>query len=450
MLAELLSNVIIMATIKFFLQSRKTPASIYVSLSLAAKSVFKRKTGFVIDPNKWSVDTNLPKQNDDDNKNLKTDLQKLGTAIEKNLNKAVLAKEEISGEWLQNQIDSIQGIKKKTDKNCLVNYIQAYIDQLPYKDYGREKRTAHSTIQKYTTLKNKLSAFEKYKKKRYYIKDVDPTFRNNLLKYFVEVDKLSSNTAGRYIRFLKSVCIDAGKKGFDISNQLTDVKGFTEKASKVFLSFDELEQIEGTTYIRTALENAKDWLVIGCYIGQRVSDLLTLATNNINVRNGLELLELVQKKTGKRVSIPLHPKVKTILDKRNGQFPEKISDQKFNLHIKDVCKIAGINAPTSGAKLTAIEDGEETKWRKELGTFPKHELITSHVCRRSFATNFYGELPTALLISITAHSTERQFLEYIGKTSNDYAIQIAEYWNKEQLKANDKAPMTVLKNAVNS
>ena len=47
-----------------------------------------------------------------------------------------------------------------------------------------------------------------------------------------------------------------------------------------------------------------------------------------------------------------------------------------------------------------------------------------------FALNFYGEMPTALLISITAHSTEQQFLQYIGKTSNDYAIQIAEFWAK--------------------
>jgi len=38
-------------------------------------------------------------------------------------------------------------------------------------------------------------------------------------------------------------------------------------------------------------------------------------------------------------------------------------------------------------------------------------------------------------------------MAYIGKTRNDYAQQIADYWVKEQLKANDQAPMTVLKNA---
>lgn len=437
-----------MATIKFQLRSKNNPANIYVRLTVDREINFRRKTGFVIDPDKWSQKTNLPNQNDADLKNLKTDLQKLATKIEQNLNKAISEKEEITGDWLQNQIDSIQGIKKKTDETRLVNYIQEYINQLPYKDYGREKRTSLSTIGKYSTLKNKIIEFEKFKNKRYYLKDVDPVFRNNLLRYFIETDKLSSNTAGRYIKFLKTVCLDAWKKGFEVSYQLPDVKGFTEKASKVFLSFDELETIENKTFERQALENAKDWLIIGCYIGQRVSDLLTLSRENINVRNGLELLELVQQKTGKRVAIPIHPKVKEILNKRNGQFPDKISDQKFNFHIKDVCELAGIIEQTKGAKLAAIEEKDkEKKWRKEYGSFPKHELITSHVCRRSFASNFYGEIPTALLISITAHSTERQFLEYIGKNSNDYAIQIAEYWSKAQLKANDQAPMTVLKKA---
>ena len=330
------SNVNPMATIKFLLRSKENPASIYVRLTVDRNINFRRKTGFVIDPNDWSKETNLPKQTDVDLKNLKTNLQELATKIEKNLNNAIAAKEEITAEWLQDQIDSIQGIKKKTDSNRLVNYIQLYIDNLPYKDYGRQKSTTPATVQKYKTLKNKIIDFESYKKKRYYLKDVDPTFRNNLLKYFIEIDKLSSNTAGRYIKFLKTVCIDAGKKGFEINNFLTDVKGFTEKASKVFLTIEELEKIEAKKYKRPALENAKDWLIIGSYIGQRVSDLLPLTSQNITVRNGLELLELVQKKTGKKIALPIHPKVKEILNKRNGQFPDKISDQKFNLHIKDI------------------------------------------------------------------------------------------------------------------
>ena len=182
---------------------------------------------------------------------------------------------------------------------------------------------------------------------------------------------------------------------------------------------------------------------MGCYIGQRVSDLLILTSENIKVRNGLEMIELTQKKTGKRVAIPLHPKVKEVLARNEDNFPDKISDQKFNKHIKDICKLAKIDEPVSGGKM--IKDEKSKLSHKQKGIYPKHELITTHFCRRSFATNFYGEIPTALLKTITGHSTEQQFLEYIGKNQNDYAIQIAEFWNIQQQQAKKEPQMTVLK-----
>ncbi|MBW6536529.1 MAG: site-specific integrase [Mariniphaga sp.] len=440
-----------MATIKFFLQSSKNPATINISLSTGYKSVFKRKTGYVIDPEKWSLETNLPKKGGDpEQKNLKTDLQNLATTIEAKLNEATTKGIDISGDWLQQEIDKFQGKVRTTDADRLINCIQDYIEYLPIKEYPEKKKrgASLSTVKKYKTLKIKIDEFEKYRKKKIVVKDVGPKLINELDNYFLNIDKLGRNTTGRYLRFVKTVCVWAElENNIPAHPQLKKVKGYTGEADRLFLTIDELELIENTTYKRSALENAKDWLIIGCYIGQRVSDLLILTDENITARNGIELLELTQQKTKKRVAIPLHPKVKTILNKRNGKFPYYISDVKFNLHIKDVCKEAGITEPIEGGKMVTDEKTKMT--RKEFGTYPKHELITSHVCRRSFASNFYGEIPTPLLMNITAHSTEKQFLEYIGKSSNDYAIQLAEYWSKESLKANKEPQMTVIKPAVN-
>lgn len=431
-----------MATINYFLQSKKAPANIYVRLSIDRNNIFKRKTGYFVNPANWSKKQKLPLANDEELKKLRTDLGNLKNKLETKYNDATAKGIEISGDWLQEQIDTILGKKKKTDTDRLINYIQVYIDNLPFKEFPNGKRgVTEGTIKKYKTLKNKINSFEKHKKKKFYVKDVDLKFRNELLKYFTEVDKLNSNSAGRYIKFLKTVCLDAQLNGYEVHAQLKQIRGFTEKAYKVFLTFDELETIENTSFERLALENAKDWLIIGCYIGQRVSDLLILTKNNIVNRNGLELIELTQVKTGKRVSIPMPWKVKEILNKRNGEFPTSLSAPKFNKHIKDVCEIAQIDEPTEGAKL------DKETGRKLKGVYPKHELITSHVCRRSFASNFYGEMPTALLISITAHSTEQQFLEYIGKTSNDYASQINEYFNKLQQKMKKEPQMNVLRQA---
>jgi integrase len=432
-----------MATIKCLIQSKQDNANIYLRLSIDRNNVYKRKTGYVVHPDNWSDTKGQPKQSDESLKNLKTDLDRLCTKVEQNLNVANSKGIEINGNWLQDQIDQILNKKNKTDRNRFTNYFQEYIDSLPNKVDSKGKRgVSFATVKKYNTILNKIKAFEKYSKKEYYLKDIDMNFRNELIKYFTNVDKLAVNSTGRYIRFIKTVCNDARKNGLETHKQLDLIKGYTEDVEKIFLTFDELELIENKRLTRIALENAKDWLIIGCYIGQRVSDLLILTKENINIRSGLELIELTQKKTGKLVAIPLHPKVKAILEKRNGEFPTALSAQKFNTHNKDIAKIAKINQKIEGSCLD-----KETK-RKKHGLYEKWELVTSHICRRSFASNFYGEIPTAILINITAHSTEKQFLEYIGKSANDYAIQLAELWSKEAIKAKKEPVLNVVKNVI--
>jgi integrase len=443
-----------MATIKFLLQSTATPANIYIRLSVDRKTVYKRKTGYTINPAEWSDETNLPKQTSIENKNLRSTLKTLSTEIETRLNNATSTGEEITGEWLQDQIDSIQGKRKPNDEDRLTNYIKQYIDNLPLKERKNGKQgVSKGTGQKYTTLLHKIEDFEKFKKKHYYIKDINLKFRNDFVKYLRDVDRLSNNATGRYIKFLKTVCIDAQNNGIATHLQLKQIKGFTEDAAKVFLSVDELERIDNTIFLRPALENAKNWLIIGCYTGQRVSDLLTLTKDNIVIRGGIELIEIKQVKTNKRVTIPVLPEVKEILTRNNGEFPTKISAQKFNNHLKDLCKLAGINEPTEGAVLVDLDEGNDNipenqhKWRKKFGTFPKYELITSHVCRRSFSSNLYGNIPTPLIMSITGHATEKQFLEYIGKSEDDFAMQFMDYYTKLAQMNKKETRLTVISKA---
>lgn len=438
-----------MATFKFLLQSKKNPANIYLRLSLNKATSFKRKTGYHINLNDWSFDTSLPKQNDVDLKNLRADLKKLVVTIEKKLNEANSKGIEIDGNWLQEQIDLAHNKKKKTDLDRLANYFQYYIDSLPYKVYPKGKRgVSDSTIKKYKSIKNKIEAFEAYKKKIIYIKDVDMIFRNELLDYFINIEKLNSNTAGRYVRFLKTICIDAKENGIETHKQLDKIKGYSEETEFVCLSFDELAKIENTPFTREALENAKDWLLIGCYIGQRVSDLLKLTKENIQEMGGFKMIVLTQQKTGKEVAIPIHDKIKPILEKRHWNFPSPLSAVHFNLHVKDIAKLAGLKEKVKGSKLVCIDEKSDPKvYRKVFGEYEKWELVSSHICRRSFATNFYASTPTALLINITAHSTEKQFLEYIGKPAKDFSVQLAEYWQKEALKDKKEPVMTLKKHA---
>ena len=60
--------------------------------------------------------------------------------------------------------------------------------------------------------------------------------------------------------------------------------------------------------------------------------------------------------------------------------------------------------------------------RKEILDAPKYEFVTSHIMRRSFASNYYGKIETPLLMNITGHSKESTFLTYIGTHQNKDAL----------------------------
>ena len=60
--------------------------------------------------------------------------------------------------------------------------------------------------------------------------------------------------------------------------------------------------------------------------------------------------------------------------------------------------------------------------RKEIINAPKYEFVTSHIMRRSFASNYYGKIETPLLMNITGHSKESTFLTYIGTHQNKDAL----------------------------
>lgn len=437
-----------MATFTFIPIGKQENANIYVRLSIDRKNVFKRKTGFKINIKDWSDKKKEPIQRDESLKKLKINLDKLQTSLLENYNDSLAKKIHIDGFWLQSQIDLIHGKKKPDDPDRLVNHFETYIENLPRKRNSKKKNSkpiTPATITKYKTILNKITAYEIYRKKTIHVKDVDLNFRTDFIKFLSEKEKLSENTIGRYITFVKTVCRDAKIYGIETNTQLEAFTGYSDEPYRIHLTFDEIEQIEQSNIFADALINARDWLIIGCYIGQRVSDLLILTKDNLVDKNGLELIELTQKKTGKTVFIPLHEKVKNILNKNNGSFPRKISAQRFNEYIKKVAEIAGISEPTKGAIIQEIQENDKKIFRKKEGVFPKYELVTSHICRRSFASNYYGEMPTPLIMTITGHGSEAQFLAYVGKPPIDHAEQIAEYLNLIYQKQQNKPRLEIRK-----
>lgn len=318
--------------------------------------------------------------------------------------------------WLEAQIHNFYNPKESAEFTSeLVKYMDVYAKL-------RKHEITSSTLKKINVIKQLLIRFQDYHKTIILIKDVNLAFKTDFENY-CRLCHYAPNTIARATRFVKTICRHAKSNGVETSYQLDSIKSKYIKVEPFYLNEDELEVINKASY-STSLENAKDWLIISCYSGQRISDFMRFTKEQIRYEDGKPLIEFTQVKTNKIMTLPLHKKILEILAKRNGDFPVALSDQKYNEYIKKVCQKAGINEKVKGSKRIKV-DG---KFRKSDGVYEKWELVSSHVGRRSFATNFYGKIPTSLLIGATGHSTEAMFLNYIGKTDTQKAKQLADYF----------------------
>lgn len=423
-----------MATVKFRTKNstKQDTNTIYVYLSNGRGNMFEVKSGFSIDPRDWSIAKGFPKQTTAENKNLNTDLKKLESFIHSSINTANSKGQLVDKYWLQTKIKECFDRVEKNDVDCFTDYIQSIIDNAHTKKVNGRSGLglSESRVKGYKTFKRIIELYQKSSKKTILFSDIDVQFSQKFTSWMLDVQRYSINYAGKQIDNLKAVCAEAQRIGKKVNGQFQFITSFSESNEDryiVTLSFLEIEKIQKTPMPNEYLENAKKWLIIGCEIGQRGEDLMNITSENFRTKDSIFILDLTQEKTKKAVTIPIMKE--EVIEILTNDMPRKISLQKLNEYIKKVCAIAEINSPIEGYKRIADEN---KKVRKVFGIFPKCDLISSHSFRRSFATNYYKNIPTPILMGITGHSRESTFLQYINKQSDkdDNALNFATYFNK--------------------
>lgn len=429
-----------MASVSFQLIGKNIYSNLSTTSSGKGKT-FKKKTGFSTNPDHWKTKASrkkskngtykrkadLTKPSDADGKILKSTLDQLQDAILNQHNTDYSKGIEIDGNWFESSIKKHTN-READDKEFLIYQIQKAIDDAP-----RKKIPTKGGKYKIGLSKGRTKGIEQFK--TIIDRFQNDTYNGTQLKVpninketisdfegWLFAQNYSDNYIGKQLANLKSIL--NGVEDVKVNIEVKKIKVISEEKEPediIYLSFEELEQIKGLKLTTNYLSNARKWLILGCYVGQRASDLLELTPDKIKTIRGRKAFQIKQKKTGKNVTIPILPEAELII--KSG-FPYKISDTKLREYFKQVCRIAGIDKPTNG-RIKTSKHGTTKK-----GVYPKWRLIGTHVCRRSFASNHYGETPTVVLKSITGHSTEDMFLSYIGKPPEDLAMQMYNYIEK--------------------
>lgn len=236
----------------------------------------------------------------------------------------------------------------------------------------------------------------------------------------------------KYLNIIKGTCRDAKTQNIEVNPEF-EHKSFSfkrEKTHDTYLNIEEINKIYNLDLSNNErLDNVRDWLIVGVWTGLRISDMKRLTA--INSNNGT--ISIKTEKTSASAVIPIHHNVKAILDKRKGNFPRPISDPKFNEYIKEVVSKAEITEMIYGGKSIEVKlPSGEKAYRKKNDYYPKNELISSHTCRRSFATNHYGKLPNKTIMAITTHSSEVQFEKYLKQSHLEHIEKFKELWNTQK------------------
>jgi integrase len=426
-----------MATASLRIKTDSKENSIYLRFKQGKLFDLEASTGIKVPKGKWSFKMEKINPTDEvDWNELNPKLSALKEFVNNQYSSDSIKGVIINNQWLKKNINSFLNKKTNDDKideqRYLRTFIQSFIDNAEKRLTNPKNPIKPRTIQHYQTTKNKIEAYEEYSGKSLNLVDVSLQFHTAFIE-FLEVEQLlNPNTIGGYIDVLKQVCNKAELKGYIVNSDYKNSDFYTpsNKTQDTYLKLEEIHTIYNYKFDTDYLDNARDWLIISVWTGLRVSDLLSLNKSNIDG----EYIKKDTLKTNYPVIIPIHTQVREILKKRGGKFPRKISDQKYNEYIKKVCLDAGITEYISGSKLSPImikKNGKKEKiHRKVKGKYQKCELVSSHIGRRSFASNHYGKLDTLTLMKITGHKTEAQFLDYIKVTPKEYALKLKEYWAK--------------------
>lgn len=303
----------------------------------------------------------------------------------------------------------------------LLGFIKDFIDKSPQRINSASGKTIEPrTIQKYKTVYSVLVEFGNTYRRKLDFETIDLDFYADFTEYLTHKKGFSVNNVGKYIQTLKTFLNEATAKGINskVDYKSSRFKVVKEKADNVYLTESELYVLYNFDIKVPRLERVRDLFLVGCWTGLRFSDLIKLTPEGVGSDG---FIRLEQAKTGGKVVIPCHPIVKAIIIKYNGVLPTKISNQKLNEYLKELCKLVGFTEPiTKGITRAGV---------RVLKSLEKWEMVSTHTARRSFATNAYKMgIPTVTIMRITGHRTELAFLKYIKLSEEEHAQIMSDVW----------------------
>lgn len=450
-----------MATIKFFTRTKVSKyAPVYCryidgkkGIDIWIQTEFKLFPEFwdvknqdirkkVIDSGEFFTDEEKNKKfTEEDAWDIKAKFDDLKRYIQK---KAFDVNGNVTKNWLQSTIDEFCGVTT-TKKDTLNEYIKRFIDEA---ETGKRLATVNNKKRRYTpgsirVLTGFMLSFYHYqgmelplkdgKKRRQRTDWGEQTYKplnweditidvyNDFVKYFYGRN-CSANYVGKHIKSFKTIMRAAREEGLH-NNNVMDLRAFmtiSAPVDQIYLTKEELNRIYKLDLSNNKhLADIRDVFLVGCYTAQRYSDYSRINKSMIREIQGRKVIELFQKKTGAKVTIPIGPECDAILKRHDYTLP-KTFEQKVNDGIKKIGAAAEINE--------MIQQKTDKGGLTVTVNVPKYDLIKTHTARRTGCSLMVQDkMPTISIMRISGHRTESEFLKYVRLSGEETALSMYDY-----------------------
>lgn len=427
-----------MANFIYRVRSKKKPAIIHVRMYQGNKLDVSTPTFLKIDPKNWNDNKKQVKKClGVDYEFINKKLDELKIHLSNEYNRSYAKGDKLDKDWLSIRVKNF--FNRPSDEINEDNYLIYYSDFAKWwlKVHAARYRSTttkfmdEGTKRQYQNFVEIFTEYEEHIERKIILEHISPDMMDDFASWLQNEQLYAESYVKRQIRRFKFFCERAEELSIPISLRYKSIVFISQETNKdykdPYLNIDEINSIYNIDYTNDQdMDNVRDNLIIACWTGLRISDFSKLNEKNIN--DGM--LELQTKKTKTKVTIPLHPMVLEILDKRKGKLPKVISSQDFNEKIKFVAKDAGLTEKIKGGKTFVLEKNGEKLLRKKFDEFEKWELVTSHIGRRSFATNLFNKVPNSVIMSVGGWKSERQMLDYIKMTNFDNALELQKTFEK--------------------
>ncbi|PZX41086.1 phage integrase family protein [Nonlabens dokdonensis] len=405
--------------------------SIYMDFSNGRDFRLKYSIGYAIDPKYWDSAKKRVKnvavvRNSNEINDLMRDLESetFDYVSDCDSKQIAFTRNDLK-EHLKRFTNKSSEIIEEQEPTTFLEFIESHINRKEKELPVSKGRSISATVSTYKQTQNHLIQFEKESGYKLDFNTIDEEFYSEFLDYMnnktygKDDDKYYSiNTIGKQIKNLIGFMNAALYAELHTNFKFKKFKVSKETTTAVFLTMDELITLYKTELDKTHYILARDVFLIGCEIGQRISDYHDLASQEIQINDGVNYIKIKQEKTGKEVLCRITPVIQQIMDDRyNGELPPKIAPQKLNDYIKKVAQKAKINRKIKT---------EQTIGGKKITKYTeKYKLIMSHTARRTFCTLKYKSgMDVHHIMELSGHTTTKEFLKYIRAPKDDIIAQI--------------------------